>query len=171
MGGTDGSTGQAWALFYLEHRQALTAYALSLTGNAHDAEDLIQEVLVNIVRQDRPVRSAKPYVLRSMRNLACDHGRANRARPRAATLDGVEVACVDAMLDDPSRRELAHAVRQALVSLEPAAVEVIVLKVYCDLTFQDIAAVLDRPMGTVTSHYARGLAKLRTVLEQELNYA
>jgi len=58
-----------WADFFLANQGPLVAYALSLVGELPAAEDLIQDVLVRMVRQNRPVRNAKAFVLRCMRNL------------------------------------------------------------------------------------------------------
>ncbi len=62
-------------------------------------------------------------------------------------------------------------VRDALAGLSSAQREVIVLRIYSGLTFKETAQVLDEPIGTVTSRYARGLAELRTALEPETNHA
>jgi len=68
------------------------------------------------------------------------------------------------LLDDLTRRETVEYVRQAVVSLPPSYREVVVL---CDLenaTYEEAAAVLECPVGTVRSRLNRG----RTMLAQKL---
>ncbi len=85
----------AWASFYVDQRQVLTTYALALTGNEHTAEDLIQDVLVRIVQQRRPVRKARAYVLRCMRNLWIDRFRSERRQVDTVPLDNEDIAFID----------------------------------------------------------------------------
>lgn len=166
-----------WADFFLANQGPLVAYALSLVGGLPAAEDLIQDVLVRMVRQNRPVRNAKAFVLRCMRNLAIDRRRAAKSRPTMIALDGADLAVdetgaafIDDQSGDPVRRECAQSVKAALECLPADRREVIVLKIYAGLTFREIAEILDAPIGTVTSTYSRGLDELRTVFDSELKH-
>ena len=165
-----GRSGQAWAAFFLENHRALTTYALSLTGNLADAEDLIQSALTNLLRSATRPRGAKPLVLACMRNLMIDRHRADARRPLLQSL----AECGPAFLaadKGAADGEQIDRVRDALAGLSSAQREVIVLRIYSGLTFKETAQVLDEPIGTVTSRYARGLAELRTALEPETNHA
>ena len=153
--------GLRWAAFYLEQRAALSRYAVSLVGNVDAAQDLIQEVLVRLLRQDRETNEPRAYVLRCIRNLALDR----RALRKPASLDADALA----VLDDAAVGQAAEAtqrVRGALARLPREYHEVIVLKIYCELTFREIAEVLDVPPGTAASHYRRGLTELKGLLEE-----
>ncbi len=161
-------SGTAWARFYLENRQSLTAYALALAGNADDAQDLIQDVLVQMVRGLRPVTNMRAYVLRCMRNLAIDRRRRAAARPVPSALDVDAAVVIDAQAAAPDTRETTRQVQDALQRLPSDYREVMVLKVYGKLTLREIAAVLDLPPGTVASHYRRGLEELRSLLSEVL---
>lgn len=163
------STAEAWAEFFRAQRHALTTYALSLSGDAADAQDLIQEVLVRMVQEDRPVRDARAYVLRALRNEAIDRRRRRGRRPSEAPLQDDGLAFVDA--EAAGRREGLEQVRAALAALGAEQREIIVLKIYAELTFREIAEILERPLGTVTSYYARGIAELRLVLQAEARHA
>lgn len=165
MGSADGSRRRPWAEFYLRHRRALTVYALSLTGNETDAQDLIQDVLLRMIQQDRPLRDAKTYVLRCLRNLAIDRRRARR--PSAASVESDPAAFLADDSPDPARRESLECARRALRDLPADRREAIVLKLYAGLSFREIAQIVQRPLGTVTSTYTRGLDELRGILEPE----
>lgn len=162
------STAEAWAEFFRAQRHALTTYALSLAGNATDAQDLIQEVLVRMVQEDRPARDARAYVLRALRNEVIDRRRRRERRPSEAPLKDDGLAFVD--VEAARQREGLEQVRAALAALGAEQREIIVLKIYAELTFREIAEILGCPLGTVTSRYARGLDELRALLRGELQH-
>jgi RNA polymerase sigma-70 factor (ECF subfamily) len=163
------ATVERWAEFYLTQRRALTTYALSLTGNPADAQDLIQDVLVRMVRETRPLNDARGYVLRCMRNLAIDRHRQRRRQPGRTALQHGGLAFLDA--EAVRRNEAFEHARAALAALATVQREIIVLKIYGELTFREIAEILTCPLGTVASHYARGIAELRTLLQAEPRHA
>ena len=164
------ASGDGWARFYLEHRHSLTAYAFLLVENATDAQDLIQDVLVRMVALDRPVRRAKPFVLRCMRNLAIDRRRAAHAAPGMRQLADADVTLLDTEAGDAARQEATERLRRALACLPADHREVIVMKTYVSMTFREIAEVLERPIGSITSLYARGLDELRSLCDREVNH-
>lgn len=161
-----GQDGHFWACTYLEHREALLAYALALTGGLHQAHDLIQDVLLRLVRERPSVSEPRAFLLRCLRNAAADV----RRRRRLPVAAGDEAALP--FLAEPSGGgcDLASALRLALAGLPAAQLEVIVLKVYGELTFQQIAGILERPIGTIASSYARGLDALRARLMSEVDH-
>ena len=163
----------AWAAVYLAHRRALTAYALALTGNADDAADLIQDVLVSLLTRSQECRSPRAFLLGCLRNRAADLRRRAAARPgrpahEAAVIDPV---FLDSDADNLAAHEIVMRVQAALRAAPATQREVIVLKIWGELTFAEIAALLARPLGSVTSDYARGLAALRSVLTAEEAHA
>ncbi len=163
--------GRAWASFFLEHHRALTAYALALVGRMEDAEDLIQDVLLKMVRSRHPVKSARPFVMRCLRNLAVDRHRSAARRPMPHEWPDCGVAFLAPPAPNAAERDRSARVRTALELLPSPQLEVIVLKVYAGLTFREIAETVGKPLGTVTSHYARGLDGLRERLCPEVNHA
>lgn len=150
-------------MFYLTHRQGLAAYARSLSHDAADAQDLIQDVLVRMVREGRSTQGARPFVFRAMRNLAIDRQRRRRIEadslPRVRTRLELSATIVDASLLD--------SLHEALESLNDSRREVIVLRIYAGLTFEEIAEATARPVGTIASQYARGIDALRVALNPE----
>lgn len=151
--------GEQWAAFYQMHRRALTAYAISLSGNEADAADLIQDVLLEMCKRSVP-SSALPFVMRSLRNRAIDLYRRSRgAASFAASASLVDDACADL-----AERERAIRVREALSRLSGEQREVVVLKVYSGLTFREVAETMNCPIGTAASHYSRGMKRLSEML-------
>ncbi len=159
--------GLAWAGFYLAHRRQLGAYAFAIAGSAPDAQDLLQDVLLRMIARRRPAENSLAYVLRSMRDRAIDLRRARTGR--AAQLPADLAALID--VDAAEARETAQEIRAALARLRSEYREVIVLKVYCELSFQEVAEVLELPPGTAASQYRRGLAELEALLKEVGNHA
>ncbi|MEM7392147.1 MAG: sigma-70 family RNA polymerase sigma factor [Verrucomicrobiota bacterium] len=146
--------------FYVTHRQALFTYALSQTGQREAAEDVVQDVFVKLLERPRPPKNLRPYVFRMVRNRAIDRARRREARPEA-------IIDVDLHSEDDPDRDLMSWLQQGLDALDESEREVIVLKTMDDLSFREIAQVMDKPQGTVASWHRRGLERLRHILEKE----
>lgn len=158
--------GDTWARFYLENRRGVIAFAFSLAGNAADAADLVQDTLVRMVRQKRAPADPRAYFFRCLRNEAIDRRRSRR--PSAAMLDAAAPCFLDVRVPDVELRERVALVQSALSALSNAQRETVVLRIYAGMSFEQIAEILSRPLGTVTSRYARALDVLRTALEPEV---
>lgn len=156
-----------WGRFYLEHRRALIAYAAALTGSVDEGMDVIQDVLTRLVAQHADPASPRAFVFRCLRNCAADRARLRRRQGPEAS----DAALAFLASPSPDRRDTAaestERLRAALAHLDDRRREVIVLKVYGELTFNEIATVLGCPIGTAASHYARGIDELRSRIEEE----
>jgi RNA polymerase sigma-70 factor (ECF subfamily) len=131
----------------------------------HDAEDVLQAVFVRIVRKRRRLAKADcldAYVYRIARNEVAGFFRRRRRKP-------AEIAETDAWLasanSDEPKIELGEELQTALARLPQAQREIVVLKVYRDKTFREIAGMLKLSLNTVASRYRYGLEKLRDLLK------
>ncbi|MBN2307747.1 MAG: sigma-70 family RNA polymerase sigma factor [Candidatus Hydrogenedentes bacterium] len=152
---------QTIRLFYEAHRAELYAYAMLLAENRELAEDAIHSVFYNLLRLRRLPRELRPYVFRCIRNAVVDE---LRRKGRAQQCEPLRLK-PDTALDPALRLD----VEQALAALPPDERECIVLKVFCGMTFREIATTRDAPQGTVASWYRRGVARLRTILTESSN--
>ncbi|GIF74990.1 SigE family RNA polymerase sigma factor [Asanoa siamensis] len=138
----------------------LLRIAYLLTGSAHDAEDLVQSALLKVMRRWRKIEEPLAYLRRAMANqhISVWH------RVRSRELVGVAPP-------EPATDDTAESVvrRQALVAalreLPPRTRVVVVLRYLEDRPEAEVAATLGWPVGTVKSHAARGLARLRSTLD------
>jgi RNA polymerase sigma-70 factor, ECF subfamily len=153
------------ALFDLtSHR--LVRFALTLTRNQHDAEDCVQTALVRVAREPSllgTVACPWAYLLRMVRNEALLLGR--RKRPRLSAGDLTDLVTVR-RVDELEREETLRAVWSALRALPSEQAEVVVLKIWEELTFAEIGQILDTSPNTVASRYQYALAKLTRRLAQ-----
>lgn len=164
---------EAWEELLVRCRRTAYLVALQLLGSREDAKDVAQETLIRLVRSmDRfdPSRSITPWVAAIARNLVVDFVRRRRVR-RADSLEallaggGVDLQdAVDSPEVSAERRELQGRVARAVRRLPPLYREVIVLRDYQDLTYEEIAAALDIPRGTVMSRLHRARSLLRSAL-------
>jgi RNA polymerase sigma-70 factor (sigma-E family) len=141
----------------------LLAFAHRLTADAAEAEDLVQAALVKsmgrwsaIERQDDPF----VYVRRVMVNTHITWWRRWSARVSIGSVPE-RVSPEQTRLSDDQDE-----VRRALLTLPPRQRAVLVLRFYEDLSEAQIAAALGCRPGTVKSQASRGLATLRTLLDQ-----
>jgi len=161
------------ALAYLD---GLYRYALALTQRNADAEDLVQETYLRAVRcfsQLAPDSNLKSWMYAILRNAWLNEVRHASSGPRIVDLDDdqdVYGATQVASGDDPYAEYVSTAaredVRAAVASLPPAHREVIVLREYEGLSYQEIAEILGIPPGTVMSRVGRARDRLRVALSQ-----
>jgi RNA polymerase sigma-70 factor (ECF subfamily) len=150
--------------FYVENRQQLYTYAVSLTRQREAAEDAIHSAFQKLLRRGELPADLRPYVFRCVRNAAVDGIR--RARVRGDSIFAGE-AVVDQAAPTTPGPLLARELDECLEKLSPDERETIVLKIYDDFTFQEIADLRSLPLPTVASWYRRGLEKLRTRLQEK----
>ena len=162
---------EVWEELYREHRQALFTLALSVTGRAEQAEDAIHDAFTRLFRHgDKPKGNPAAYMYMSVRNAAIDQIRRNvRDRGRRQSIfeqtDPNAVGHRQTPAHDALDTERQQAVRDAIDKLTDEQREVIVMKIYGGLTFDQIAKAVEAPLSTVTSRYRRGLEKMALGLE------
>lgn len=136
-------------------RPALVRTAYLLTGNAEDAEDLVQAALIKAVpKWGRIADDPEPYVRAILARESVNRWRRRRWREIAS--DALpETHAVE--VDVAGRESL----RTALASLAPRQRAVIVLRYYEDMTERQTAEALGISVGTVKSQCRDALARLR----------
>lgn len=159
----------------LPHRDAAYNLALWLVSSPADAEDVAQEALVRAWRALPQLRggSVRAWLLKIVRNTAYTHlGRLKRARNVVSFDDarrGQKAAGFDPADDAPDPERLLldadekAELTAALDSLPVHLRETIVLREMEDLSYQEIASIMDVPIGTVMSRLARAREQLRRI--------
>ncbi|MBS0249286.1 MAG: sigma-70 family RNA polymerase sigma factor [Proteobacteria bacterium] len=159
---------RAAALPYLDDVYTLARY---LMRNSHDAEDAVQECYLRAFRHFATFRGGtiKPWLLAILRNV-CRAEYARRNMSIVVTGDDDETAqqSSEGLWDEtPSpeaealRRFDAAAVQALIAGLPEPFRETLVLREINDLTYREIAEVIEAPVGTVMSRLARARALLR----------
>lgn len=158
----------------------LYGYFYRLTGRREDAEDLLQEVFVRVVRMiGRYEHDGRfdAWLFRIATNLVRDRVRRQRRAPgfEVAGGDDDEPGRLEELPDDEidqpdSNVELTEQVdrlQQALSGLPAAEREVILLRHFSQMSFKAVAEAMGTPLGTALARAHRGLARLRQLMESE----
>jgi len=152
---------------YDEHAQALFAFLMNFTRDQHDTRDLLQEIFIKLARQPSLLsgaRDLRAFLLRLAHNSAVDLMRRRGARGKYHEQFGVEQFSAFNADNNPDERAFREALSTALGELPEDQRAVVHLKIWENLTFEQIAQTLDIPPNTAASRYRYGLDKLRTLL-------
>lgn len=159
--------------FVVSQLHALLQTGYLIASNRAEAEDLVQECLLRVARRWPKVRSMdRPdaYARRVLVNLALDSAK-RRARcwQELATLGDDEPADMQVDRDDEAitTRAEASELLDALRALPIRQRVVLVLRYFGDFSEAQVAEMLGCPVGTIKSTTARGLARMREVLEAQ----
>src|SRR5215216_3494269 len=156
----------------LEHIDSLYGYALALTHNMTEAEDLVQDTYLRAASAaHRPDINGnlKSWLFVIMRNAWLNQVRHRNSGPKFVDLEtgGPAVGKIEENPHVVYLRKLEREqVRQAIDSLPDAYREIVVLRDIEGFTYQEIATVLDCPAGTVMSRLGRARGKLRKRLSR-----
>lgn len=138
----------------------LVRYATTLAGNQHDAEDAVQSALVKVAAQPGRLRDAgQPwhYLLRMVRNEALV---ILRRKKLWAPISNLTDLVTRHFVDDAEREDESRAVWKALRRLPREQSEVVVLKIWEDMTFGQIGDLLGISGSTAASRYRYAIEKL-----------
>jgi len=153
--------------FAAVHADALLRSAYLMAGDRGEAEDLVQECLLQLARKWPRVRSMEhpgAYARRVLFNLILDGGR-RRARRRT------ELAGVQRTDGHGGPDQMAAALEarvdlvRALAGLPARQRAVLVLRYFADLPEAEVALILDCSLGTVKSSASRGLERLHRAVD------
>ena len=146
----------------------LVRFSATITGNGHDAEDAVAAALVRVATSPYQLAQAKrpwPYLLRMVRNESLQIVRRKRRCQAAGNLSDLRTR---RLVDQAEQEEMHRAVWMALRKIPTAQAEVVVLKIWEEMTFAQIAEVLDLSPDTVASRYRYAMEKLfRSLQPQE----
>jgi RNA polymerase sigma factor (sigma-70 family) len=132
--------------------------------DAAAAEDVVQEALVALLAERRPPENAVAWMYRAVRNGAIDAARATeRRRRREEAVASSRRSWLEAR---PESRLDAEEAENALRQLEPEYRQVIVLRIWGELGFAEIAAVMQVSISTAHGRYVSALRQLRIALEK-----
>ncbi|KAF0248627.1 MAG: RNA polymerase sigma-70 factor ECF subfamily [bacterium] len=168
----------------LEHLNALYGFAMVLTRNQTEAEDLVQETYLRAMRafgQLVPDSNLKSWLFTIMRNVWRNQIRHIRSGPQCHIRSGpqfVEIGSEEISQDPSSfddkqdpylilvRKVEQETVRRAIEQLPERFREIVVLRDLENFSYQQIANILECPAGTVMSRLARARAQLNLLLNQ-----
>ena len=155
---------EEWQHWIADNAGRLLLFARQQCRIPSDAEDVVQEALVESwERTGGRGLPPLPLVFATIRRRAIDRARGEERRRRREDSSAMgDEAWFDTSVEAGEQRELLEA---GMRELEEIYREVVTLKVWGGLTFQEIAAVLEIPANTAASRYRYGLSALRKNLK------
>jgi RNA polymerase sigma-70 factor, ECF subfamily len=166
----------------LENLGALYGFAMSLTRNPTEAEDLVQEACLRAIKginQNGIKSDPKVWLFTILRNVWINEWRRRANGPEFILLgrsrgDGAPLQ--EWLSDDKERPEdhfdrnvVSGKIRLAIAGLPEVFREVVVLRYFEGFSYRQIASILGCPAGTVMSRLNRARAELRTILDEKNN--
>jgi RNA polymerase sigma-70 factor (ECF subfamily) len=148
-----------------DHADALYRTAYRLMGDAHEAEDVVQEAFRSVwTSRERyePGRGDRAWLLAILRRRAADRWRRRDSSERTG---GDELLGLSVNQRDPLEDTYTDDVQHALDHLHHDLRETLLLVVVGELTHQETAEVLGIPLGTVLSRVSRARRQLREILQ------
>jgi RNA polymerase sigma-70 factor (ECF subfamily) len=170
---TDDDTLRRFELLALPHLDAAYNLARWLTRDDHDARDVVQEACLRAMRYFGGFRGeqARPWLLQTVRHTCWSWLKENRPA-ELVSFDEVDEPSRDVAApasDEPHTAALRNADRRqinlAIAGLPIALREVLVLRDMEDLSYKEIAAIVDIPIGTVMSRLSRAREAMREALQ------
>lgn len=149
---------QAFTALYRLRQGAIYRFALQMTGRAEIAEEVTQETFCTLLGAGKRYEEARGSVQSFLYGIARNLVLRRLGRPRYEPLD--ELAAADDLLEDLTRRETLDRVRRAVLSLPEVYREAVVLCDLGEVSYEEAAAALDCPVGTVRSRLNRARAML-----------
>jgi RNA polymerase sigma-70 factor, ECF subfamily len=142
---------------YRQHGPALLLFATAMTRERSQAQDVLHQVFLKLLEDSRLRQAAdvKAYLFACVRNAALNNA---RARGRNVALPEEGLAWFDPPLRDYAEEEN---LRRALMELPDEQRQVTVLHIWGELTFAQIAGLLDISANTAASRYRYALVRLR----------
>ena len=153
------ATDENWKICFCQLAPGLVLFARQWTRSAADAEDIVQEAFVKFWRRHHDITN-RGLLYATVRSIALDFIRrdSRRARREATALSDAEQSVQPEFeIEDDSQR----AVVAALDLLPAEQREVLVMKIWNDLTFAEIASALEISQNTAASRYRYALAALK----------
>ena len=166
---------EAFETLVTRYQGQIYSYAMSVTKDCEISNDVTQEVFIKTFKKLRSYKDEnkfKNWLFVLSRNIIMDYYRKNSAKTvPLETQDEDEFSLIDTLSDNaPQPIEIALAndradmVNNALNKLSADERELIALK--DSLTFQEIAQMQNKPLGTLLSKFNRALSKLKKILAE-----
>lgn len=176
---------RAFSVFVRAYERRVFALVLRMIGNRAEAEDLAQEVFVQVFKAIATFRGESKlstWVFRIAVNLCKNRSKYLRVR-RASDQEPIDDLAERTHLGGAKGSNVAHVerpdemmaglqveriVEQAIMKLDPTFRECLVLRDVEDMSYEEIGAVTGLPEGTVKSRIHRGRAQLKDLVEAAL---
>jgi RNA polymerase sigma-70 factor (ECF subfamily) len=152
---------------FREHSRLVYRTAFGITGNAEDAEDIVQTIFARLLRRpwaqnlrDNP----RAYLYRAAVNASLSSIRSRRRSMHTVDLDTVETAAPIAETGDSDLREALLSALQTMAGSDADAVEILILRYFHNHSDAEIAKLFGKSRGAIALRLYRARARLKKIL-------
>jgi RNA polymerase sigma-70 factor (ECF subfamily) len=159
---------EAFAALFHKYKNLVHKTAYLMLGNADEAEDALQEVFVRMYKSLSTFQPSKGAFTTWLHRITVNHCLNRRRKRHLSTLPLDEVSPASLAGHSPlpeSRLAEEETILQALKQLSEKLRTVVILRYYWELSYAEMAQILDVPVGTVKSRLNLALRTLRKELE------
>jgi RNA polymerase sigma-70 factor (ECF subfamily) len=156
---------------FQEHAPLVYRTAYGVTASHEDAEDVLQNLFLRLLRRDLPPevrRNPKAYLYRAAVNLALDTVRLRRRQVLVGDSAIFEVIPAQDASAEITDDELHRRLYEAIAELKPRAAEVLILRYVHSKSDSEIAKLLGVSRGTIALRLFRSKARLKKILRARL---
>lgn len=153
----------ALSIIYRNYGRMIYSLGFQITGNVSDAEDVLQEAMLKLLKQAHNYRKGtnpKAWVMSIARGCAID---IRRKTAKSLFLDEIECNA-EVKTEDPA---IAIILKDAMDKLKPEERTVINLKLYVGLSHKEIAYVLNTNARAAQKRYSRAMEKLKKYYDEQ----
>jgi RNA polymerase sigma-70 factor (ECF subfamily) len=158
---------EAYQEIVVRHMHSAYYVALAFVHNHQDALDISQEAFIRAFRKIKKFDTKRPFFpwfYRILKNLCIDHYK-HRRRLNEVPLENVRV-----LVAEHEDREMKKALWKGIDELPYEQKEIIVLRYFQQLSYQEIAEILDKPIGTVMSSLYYAKKRLKGIVGKYLGF-
>lgn len=157
-------------LWVQDHGPGLLSYLSSMLKERSDAEDIWQDTFLKVHQSmDRYIDQGQPkaWIYRIAKNCLIDHARGQVKKPTIVPIDEKHVLVHEEPVDSLISNEMKQQFLRAIHQLPEVQKEVYLFRQRSDLTFKEIATVLDEPQAKIVGRMHLAMKKLKEVLERD----
>lgn len=150
-----------------KYQASLLNFFYYMNANRQEAEDLVQETFLKVyLYRDKYAPTAKlsTFLFRVARNTGIDYIRKKKAIPMSFEGDLLEAPAAKGR---NSENDWQSSLEKALLKLPEKLRSVVVMSYFEDLKYQEIADILEIPLGTVKSRMSFAMKQLKDLMENE----
>ncbi|MDO9137779.1 MAG: sigma-70 family RNA polymerase sigma factor [Lutibacter sp.] len=163
-------------ILIIRHKQRIFSFILSKVSDREVAEDIFQDTfikVINTLKRGAYNEEGKflPWVMRISHNLIIDHFRRNKRLPKFNNTDDFDIFDVlsDEMLSVENqiiKEQILEDVKKMVEELPEDQKEVLVMRMYKDMSFKEIAENTDVSINTALGRMRYALINLRKLIEK-----
>lgn len=167
---------RALEVLIIRHKDKIYTSIYMLVKEKFLAEDLFQETFLKIIKTIKDGRYSEqgkflPWAVRVAHNLCMDHFRRTKQNVPVTLPDGTDISYLfttnDAAPDHIEKREVHKSVRQLVEELPEEQREVIVLRMYGDLSFKEISDLTGVSINTSLGRMRYALLNIRKMITEK----